>query len=179
MELSLILPLLNKIHGTTFATIDSETWCNKTIRCVARGERAILFRTEGVSGYENAVKRALSEAGKDPSSFKVGPLPWGTRVDNLPLIEHKGEHYLQFIQLSRGSRKYYIGRTDTEVAEDELLAFGVRERFASNQDLPKDRQIIVNTYRLSNISRIVMFGEEVFDTSVAEKRSILKINFNQ
>jgi hypothetical protein len=181
MELSLILPLLRKIHGTTFATIDSETWSNKTIRCVARGERAILFRTQGVSGYENSVKRTLEEAGKDPTGFNVGPLPWGERVEDLPLIENRGEHYLQFIQLSPGDRKHFLGSTDTFIPAENLHAFGVRQRYSSKQGLPVDQQIIVKTVKLSGISRIALMGEEIFDQSVADKkgRAILRLNYSK
>ena len=178
MELETLKVLLNRIHGATFATLDTETWATKekSIRKVSRGERVIIFRTNGGSGYEGMVKRRLEEAGINPDSFKVGPLPWGERVDDLPLISCNGNYYLQCIQTSPGEAFYFLGMTDQRI--DDPSAFGVKRRRAYNQMLSPEREVLVNTYRIDGIQRIAMLGEEVFDTNVAERstRSILKIS---
>lgn len=176
MESNLLIPLLDRVHGATFATINSVTWPNKSVRCVSEGERVILFRTKGGSGYERMVKRRLAEAGKSPDAFSVGPLPWGERVGDLPLIQHKGNYYLQCIRLAEPSKRtYYIGTTDIEISPDRLDAFGVTKRSNLNQDLPPDEQVEVCCFKLESITSIVLMGERIGDTQSLNKRSILKI----
>jgi hypothetical protein len=170
VELPILIPLLDRIKGTTFATIDSVTWANriKSVRCVRNGSRVILFRTKGCSGYEGMVKRALAEAGKNPDGFSVGPLPWGERVDDLPLIKNKDEYYLQVIELSPGDKRYFIGTTDVQIQPSELEMFGIKDRFNSNQDLPPDDQVRPSCYNIKSLRRIALMGEEIFDTAVSD-----------
>lgn len=177
MELEIIRELLERVHGATFATLDSETMVRNGVRCVTEGERVIIFRTKGGSGYGNMVNRRLQEAGKSPS-FRVGPLPWGERVDDLPLIQNKGKFYLQTIVLAEGKKEYFVGNTDVRLEPELLSAYGIRPRFIGNQGLPREDQVLMNTYNIENLRRIVLMGEEVFDTSVVEKgrRSVLKIS---
>lgn len=169
------MSLCSRIKGATFATIDSETFVKKSIRCVRKGERAILFATSGGSGYENMVQKRLAEAGFNPDSFHVGPLPWGQRIDNLPIIQHNGKSYLQFIRLSGGDVKYYIGTTDIEA---DPVVYGIEDSYSLKQGLPLDKQVKIRVYDINNIHRIVMMGEEIFDTAVVTKRdrSILRIS---
>lgn len=175
MEVSLLMPTLTRIRGATFATLNATTWPNKSLRCVVEGERVILFSTNGESGYEAMVKRRLAEAGKDPDCFNVGPLPWGERVGNLPLILNKGEYYLQCIVLAPGKRTYYIGTTDVEVDPDLLDAFGIKEKFSYGQGLPPEKQVDVRCYSVQNLESVVLMGERLGEYAVANGRSILKI----
>lgn len=181
MHYDVLKPLLEQIRGCTFATIDSETWSTKLIRCVREGERAIIFRTKGDSGYENMVKRRLKEAGKDPDTFNVSSLPWGSRVDDLPLIEHNGNFYLQFVRLSGGSAKYFIGLTNEEVTPDMYVAFGLKDRNNKHQGLSRSDQVVFNTYRIDNIKKIAMLGDTFDQNLVAERptRSILALSFKE
>lgn len=181
MDYETIKLLVEEVQGCTFATIDSETWSNKTVRCVAEGERVIIFRTKGGSGYENMVKRRLAEAGKNPDNFRVGPLPWGSRVDDLPLVEHKGEFYLQFIRLDPGKRIYYLGVTGNVIDPEDLYRFGVKSRNAPHQGLSPSEQVIFCTYRVDHIKRIVMMGADISETKVIDRprRVKLRLAFNK
>lgn len=174
MDVNILQPLLERIHGATFATLDTETTTKNLIK-VSQGERVILFRTNGVSGYENMVKKRFEEAGLDPNGFSVGPLPWGERVDDLPLISHNGEHYLQSVRLSEPEAKYFL---PGGIPVSDPSTFGIRPR-RRNFDLPEDKQVHVSCYNVRNITRIALLGEEVFDTNVAAKsqRAILKLNY--
>ena len=173
MQLPVLLNLLNRVRGATFASIDTETINKHGLRCVSEGERIILFATKGGSGYEAKVKRHLIAAGKDPDGFSVGTLFWGERVNNLPLIRHKGHHYLQTIVLSEGKKAYFVGHTDVPVPPERLEAFGHKKFFIGKQDLPSDDQVIIKTFDIRNIRRIVMMGEEVSDNMVAEDGGIV------
>lgn len=176
MQLEILLPLLNKIHGATFATLDAETKTNSLTKIV-KGLRVILFRTTGGSGYENMVKKRLAEAGLNPDAFKVSPLPWGKRLDDLPLITKDGKFYLQCIPLSEPKAEYFL---PGGIPVSDPSVFGIRER-QRNPDLPEDKQVFVSCYNIENINRIALMGEEVFDTNVAAKsqRAILKLNYNR
>lgn len=154
MELSRLIPILERINGCTFASLDARTREASVIRETV-GERVMLFHTRGASGYENKVKRELERLGLDPNQFKVGDLPWGERVGNLPLITHRGFHYLQTIFLKPGESRYFIGTM--EVPRPKFLS----ERFAPGQGLPEGRQVIVNTYNIENISKLRLMKEVI------------------
>lgn len=181
MDIDLIIPLVEQIKGVTFATLNAttRTGSSKAIRCVTTGERVLLFRTNDVSGYERMVQRRLAEAGKNPDLFQVGPLPWGERVGNLPIIKCNGNYYLQCVELHPGQRKYFIGNDEEEILSSVVLqSFGIKSRMSYNQGLPQSEQVKVSTYDIRNIDRLVLMGEEVGDTLAASKRdrTILRIN---
>lgn len=180
MDIGVLKALCSQIHGATFATLDAETRVPGGLIKETTGKRVILFRTSGASGYENRVKKLLEEAGSDPDGFHVGPLPWGTRVDNLPIIENKGKFYLQCIELTRGEEKYRLPGTLEYIGNDLVSAFGVRPR-RDNPDLPRDKQVRVSCYEVSNVLRLSMLGQRIEESHIATKtrRSILRINYDK
>lgn len=161
--------VLAEVSGCTFASLDAVTTVSPGITHEVMGKRVILFTNKKSSGYENMVRRRLIEAGKDPDTFVVGDLPWGTRVPNSPLIEHreKGKVYLQAIELAPGISKYFM--LGKEANPNDL---GIKKKEPYNQGLPTDAQVNVRCYDIENITRIVLMGE----TLVAEKRNILRIS---
>jgi hypothetical protein len=169
MEREILSALLAQIKGCSFANLDTETVPTPGIRKIVTGQRVIMFTNTNCSGYENMVKRRLLEAGKNPENFVLGDLPWGTRVPNSPLIEHKGKTYLQVISLSPGLVKY-VSLTGREIDDPE--AFGIRER-PRNQGLGAD-SVDVCCYNLDNIIRIALMGEEL--VSDRKDRAILRIS---
>ena len=60
----------------------------------------MLFSNKNGSSYGRMVNRRLEGEGKD-ANFVAGKLPWGTKVGETALIEHKGNHYLQIIYCQR------------------------------------------------------------------------------
>lgn len=57
---------------------------------------AMVFSNKTTNAYENMVNRRLTLEGK-PAEFKVSKRSWGTRIENTPVIEHKGNEYLSTI----------------------------------------------------------------------------------
>jgi hypothetical protein len=155
--------LLNKFHGCTFATIDSETSPSPGIRKIETGKRVILFKSPH---YADMVKRRLIEAGKDPNNFVIGEMPWGQRVPNSPLIEHRGKTYLQVVELVEGQSKYFL--LGMEQRPEDL---GIRPR-RTNQGLPEGDEVIVRCYSLDSITRIVLMGQTVL---AANEKSIVPL----
>ncbi len=167
MDYDILKNLLDRIEGCTFATLDSTTYPKKGLRCETKGTRVIMFTNKKVSGYGNMVKRRLEAAGKNPADFVLGDLPWGTRVPDSPLIEHKGVYYIQTIVLSPGESVYSVGGRQVNPS-----SFGINPR-RTNQGIPQPDEVIVSTYKMESIDRIVLMGEEVV---TAKPRSILRLN---
>jgi len=166
MELAQLQELLSRIKGCTFASLDAETVPKPGIHKIVTGERVMLFTNKQTSGYENMVRRKLIQAGKNPDNFVLSELPWGERVPGTPLIYHEGRHYLQTILLAPGEANYFIGRH--KVNPEDV---GIKER-RTNQGLPKGNEVLVSTYALDSITRIVLMGTELTGQA---KRKVLKI----
>jgi hypothetical protein len=172
MDRRVLDDLLSRIDGCTFATIDATTTLSAGLVKVVTGKRVILFTNKISSGYENMVKRRLEEAGKDPKSFHSGDLPWGTRIHNSPLIEHKGRVYLQTIDLTAGQADYFM--LGDKLTPEEVEGLKLKPRHADNQGLALSSQVQVSCYLLENIDRIVLMGEQL--VSEAPRRAVLKLN---
>lgn len=177
MKLDQALPLLSLIKGCTIASLDAVTFPSVGIRKVTTGQRVMLFTNQETSGYENMVKRRLAEEGKNPDNFVIGDLPWGARMPGTPLFVHKdkkGEvnYYLQTIELSPGRKKYFIGNTEVDPAE---LGFKGKE-FATNQGLSPGNEVVVSTYNIVHITKLVCLGQEIVDVSPERARLGLKLS---
>jgi hypothetical protein len=173
VDLTILKPLVEQIHGCTFATLDALCEPRPGVMERITGERVIIYRTKGSSGYENRVKRALAASGKNPDLFTVGDLPWGTRLNDLPIIEHRGNYYLQTIVLAAGIRTYFLAFSNTPVDPKD---FGIRPS-RPQLDLSPSDQVIMHTYKIDNIERITLMGETLADTVTADRtrRAILTI----
>lgn len=146
--------LLSSLRGATFASIDTETMPTLGIRKVTKGTQVLLFANTKSSGYESMVKRRLAEAGFDPDSFTVGELPFGERVDDLPVIVYNDNHYLQTIVLREGSSECFIGSTPVDCSILKMPRSSNR-----SQGLPSDKTVKVATYKLDSILEIRLLGE--------------------
>jgi hypothetical protein len=153
MELEALKLLLDKVDGSTYATIDSTTYPTPGVRKVTTGTRVILFTNKGgISGYGEMVKRRLLEAGKDPRDFVLGDLPWGERIPDTPFIINRGVYYLQTVVLEPGQSIGYIGNREVDLND-----FVPPRR--TNQGLPKGDEVVVATYRVDHIDSIRLMGE--------------------
>lgn len=170
MERAVLENLLVQIKGCTFASMDIETESSPGIRKEETGIRVILFTNQNVNGYENIVKRRLIEAGKDPRGFALGDLPWGKKVPNSPLIEHKDKTYLQYVILAHGLVKCFLTVTGKEVSEGDLNLPSSR----TNQGLGPDDEVQIRNVNIANIRRIALMGEQL--VSDAPKKAILRIS---
>lgn len=157
MELNQVLGLLSEIHGCTFASLDAETKPSPGFRKTVEGENVLLFTNKNSSGYENMVRRRLKAAGLDPDSFRLGPLPWGTRLPDTPIIEHKREYYIQTICVRPGKVRAFIGLREVDPADLPWL----KGHENSGQGLPKGDQVVVKTYALRSIKTLTLKGVKI------------------
>lgn len=145
---------LQQIQGASFAGLDAVTHPKTGIKKVTTNQQVLLFGCGGQ--YESMVKKRLEEAGLNPGSFAGLDLPWGTRVDDSPLISHKEKLYLQTILIQPGGIVYY---RETPFGDREVnpLDYGIKER-TPNQGLPEGQEVVVNTYGLDNLVRLTVGG---------------------
>lgn len=161
MNYKRLIHLLNSFNGCTIATIDTETKPSVGIRKLVEGEQVLLFSNIDHSGYEACVHNKLKALGYDnpETLFVVGDLPWGTRLNDLPIIAHKGRLYLQTISFKPGKVRAFVGVT--EVDPEMVLKGRDRNAFNWNQGLPAEHQVKMKTYALENIKKIKLLKEEV------------------
>lgn len=137
------------------------------------GSQVMVFSNQEQNGYENMVQRRLIAEGKDPTSFSVGPRPWGTRVPNLPIIEHEKDgvlkEYLEVIFLKAGTSEYFldgepINKKDIEGLEEKEEA---STPVPDKDDAPSnkgqaglDNKVIIRTYSADSIVAVRVDGFE-------------------
>jgi hypothetical protein len=152
VEYDQVIDILSAIRGATFAAIDTDTMPKPGIRRVSIGEVVILFTNDKSSGYENMVRRRLTEVGKNPDDFNASALPWGTRVEGTPLIEHGGKFYLQTILLKEGKETFFIGSgpAAVEISREDYLSVVKPTDYGKYQN-GLERAVVIRTYRLDHI----------------------------
>lgn len=179
MELAQLQTLLASLNGASFASLDTVTvptlsggkanpFKDKLVkRC--HGHRVILFQNKKANGYENKVRRHLIAEGKDPDSFHLGPLPWGERLPNSPVITNKGKYYIQVIFLEAAKEIEYVASDTIEsdghiyfagdiIPKDRII--GLSDKSGSeHQGL--ETEVIVRTFGLDSIVSFRAFKEEI------------------
>ena len=168
MKLEQIEELLSSFQGSTFCSLDTIT--NVALKGGKKNEmqgrvtkrtsnnQVMLFTNEKSNGYENMVKRRLVAEGKDPDSFTVGPLPWGERVPNTPLIKHKDRYYIQMIFNKAGNSNYFLDNK----AIDKSEITGLEEKTdTGKQGLEEGNGVVLRTVALDSIIEIRLLGETV------------------
>lgn len=170
---SALIELLKSVNGASFISIDTLTipTINKTIG--GRGKDAIpnphygritkvmtnavvmVFQNKTVNGYEAMIQRRLSQEGKDPASFTLGERKWGTRLENLPVVEHNGEYYLEVIFLKPGTAHYCL---DGQVIHPaDIQGMRVVDKDETQQG-GLDDQVIIRSFKFDSITRIKIDG---------------------
>lgn len=166
MKLAQIHTLLSRINGNTFAALDSITEVGLLggkknpmqgrVTKHTTGNRVQLFTSH--KGYMNMVNRRLTAGGK-VADFKPAPLQWGIRVEDSPLIEHKGKFYLQVIFHKGGESTYYLD--NKVIAKVDIEGLKPETPNAGRTGLEYGTEPIVRSYSLDSIREIRMLGEVV------------------
>jgi len=73
------------------------------VRKIHTGFLSMVFTNKMKNSYEAMVNKRLAEEGKE-ADFVAGKLTWGTRVEGTPIIEHKGNHYIQTVQFQTAEK---------------------------------------------------------------------------
>jgi hypothetical protein len=121
----------------------------------------------GVIGfrYENSVNnRRMVEANPETQKaadavevFIAEPRKWGVHIEGTPLVEHKGQRYLE-VKIERTLGTEY--RLDGQPVDPETLvaikAFMPEREEGARQELEKP--VVLRDYKLSSIRQVVMDG---------------------
>jgi len=150
------------VSGATFISIDTETEpklkggksnpLQGRVKKIMTGASVMVFQNKNINGYDAMVKRRLEKEGKDPASFKLSPRKWGTRLPNTPIVEHKGQYYLEVIFLNSGEVHYEVDGVRTPAAQIEGL---VAERQEAVQGGLSDK-VIIRTFKVSSLVNITI-----------------------
>lgn len=157
-----IVTLMRKVNGATFISI---TTCTepplrraKTNPLIGRVHKitvdssVMVFQNKSINGYEAMVHRRLINEGKDPDSFILSPRQWGTRIANLPFVEHKGHHYLEVIFLRPGNTFYTIDGIRHEPNDIDGL---ILDRFEPEQG-GLTNKVVVRTFKIDSLVSITI-----------------------
>lgn len=154
-----ITAALETVQGAAFASIDTLTEIKLTggkanpfqgrVTKSSVGNQVMVFTNKKSNAYDNMVKRRLEQEGKDPATFVLGALPWGTRIENTPFIQHNGELYLQLIYMKAGKTSYLV---DGLPYAGEIPGLPVEKEPTGQAGL--ENQVIVRTLKEKSIKRL-------------------------
>lgn len=168
MQYANVLNALANVNGSSFISIDTVTAPKLTggksnphqgrVQKVMTGANVMVFQNKNSNGYENMVNRRLIAEGKDPASFTLGERAWGTRLENLPIVEHTKngvtKHYLEVIFLKSGKSHYLI---DGNLVPASRIQ-GLTESSEGEQGGLTDK-VVIRTFDIDNITEIRADGQ--------------------
>lgn len=166
--MSNLIELLESVNGSTFISINTEVtpMMNKTtagkgtpanphlgrVKKVTVGRSVMVFQNKNVNGYQQMVMRRLEKEGKNAKDFELGHRVWGTRLPELPVVEHKGTLYLEVIVLKPGNVFYTLDGKPTPL--DQLI--GVRQHADDMEQGGLDDKVIMRTIAFESITAITI-----------------------
>lgn len=128
------------------------------VKKLMTGANVMVFTNENSNGYENMVKRRLAAEGKDPGTFTVSPLTWGTRIEGTPFLEHKGEKYIQVI-FHRDVAPKIEYLLDGQVTDKDTIQGWPAERENTGQ-AGLENHVPVRAFKVSSIVAVRHNGRE-------------------
>lgn len=169
---SALVEMLKSVNGASFISITTSTipTIRKTlgergnttpnphfgrVRKVMTDAVVMVFQNKLTNGYENMVNRRLIAEGKDPASFTLGPRKWGTRLENLPIVEHNGEYYLEVIFLKPGNVQYYL---DQHIIDPDLIQGMHTADLGDDQQGGLENQVVIRSFKFDSITKIKIDG---------------------
>lgn len=168
MQIAQVLNAVANVNGSSFISIDTVTVPKLSggksnphqgrVQKVMIGANVMVFQNKNSNGYENMVNRRLIAEGKDPANFTLGPRAWGTRVENMPIVEHTKngatKHYLEVIFLKAGNSHYLL---DGQVVPASSIQ-GLQEATEGEQGGLSDK-VVIRTFDVENITEIRADGQ--------------------
>lgn len=162
--------LVQQVNGASFIAIDTCTEpvlrggmknpMKGRIRKITIGNVVMVFQNKVANGYENMVHKRLEQEGKDPASFQLSERQWGTRVPNLPIVEHKGEKYLEVIFLKPGAVRYELD--GVEIHKNDIE--GLQEAIEAEQG-GLSNKVFIRTFKFENVTALTI-GKKKYDLSI-------------
>lgn len=121
------------------------------------GAQVMVFQNKKTSAYDSMIKRRLVLEGKDPAKFVLSPRAWGTRIPNMPIVEHfkdgETKYYLEVIFLKPGPIEYLLDG----IHVDEVDIVGLQAAIPGEQG-GLDDKVIIRTFAAESIVEIRIDG---------------------
>jgi NifB/MoaA-like Fe-S oxidoreductase len=104
--------------------------------------------------YAAAVNARRVAEGK-PADFAPSPRKWGTKVAGTPLVEHKGQLYVEYQAVEVLSIRYEL---DGRSIEAKALEPWLPASRSQAQGQGVDDQVAVRTVKLENVAELALDG---------------------
>lgn len=156
-----LINLLSKVNGSTFIGITTETVLpllggkknpmKDRVKKITTNTNVMVFQNKNVNGYAAMVQRRLEQEGKE-IHFQLGPRKWGTRVPDMPIVEHEGRHYLEVIVLRTGQVHYELDGQAIAPADIE----GFKDHYEGGEQGGLDRKVMIKAYAFDSLRSITI-----------------------
>ena len=122
------------------------------------GAQIMVFQNKNINGYEAMIARRLAAEGKDPASFVLGERAWGSRVPNMPIIEHFKDgatnYYLEAIFLKPGAVSYF--QDGAPIEKSDIV--GLDDKTEGEQGGLENR-VIIRSFKADSITEVRVDGK--------------------
>jgi hypothetical protein len=122
------------------------------------GASVMCFQNKKINGYDAMIKRRLEVEGLDPASFVLGERAWGTRVPNMPIIEHTKDgvtqYYVEVIFLKAGDVEYRLD--GAPIDKKEII--GLEDKPEGEQGGLKDK-VIIRSFKADSVTEVRIDGK--------------------
>lgn len=155
-----LIQLLSTVNGNTILNITTETVLpllggkknpmKDRVKKVTTGTNCMVFQNKKINGYEAMVQRRLDAEGK--GKFELGPRKWGTRIPDLPVVEHEGRMYLEVIVLRPGQVHYEL---DGKVIEPSEIN-GFKDEYVGGEQGGLDNKVVIKCYAFDSLRTITI-----------------------
>ena len=170
MKHSQLISAIEHVNGSSFVGLDTVTEVKLTggkknamqgkVTKKMTGANVQVFNNASGNGYEAAIKRRLVAEGKDPESFKLGERAWGTRVPNMPVIEHfkdgETKYYLECQFLKAGTSEYFLD--GLPIAKEDIEGLPAEKPASEESQGGVENKVILRTFAADSISEIRVDG---------------------
>lgn len=167
MQFKHLVSAFQNVNGASFVGIDTLTEVSLrggalnphkgrvTKRMI--GAQVMVFQNKNTNAYAQMIARRLVQEGKDPASFKLSERVWGTRIPNMPIVEHIKDgvtkYYLEVIFLKAGEIEYLLDG----VHADEVDIIGLQVVVPGEQG-GLDNKVIIRTFAAESITEVRIDG---------------------
>ena len=164
MKYAQLINAVANINGASFVGLDTHTDVTLTggkqnphqgrVTKKMLGATVMSFQNKNFSAYEAMIQRRLVSEGKDPAAFVLGERAWGVRIPNMPIVEHKGEYYLEVIFLTPGVTTYYLDGNPVPAS----FVIGLKSGAAGEQG-GLENKVIIRTFKADSITELRIDGQ--------------------
>lgn len=147
--------MLMELKTSTFATIETvtEARMNKKGNPFLGTKKISAANVNINFSYANAVNKQRDKENNE-EEFVPHARKWGQRIPKTPLIEHKGEFYLEARFMNAPSNTTYVFNGKI-IDKRELTPF-MPENNSNAEHQGVEKEIIIRDFKLSNISEIIL-----------------------